>query len=86
MPMFDFICKVCGTAFEELVTNGAAFVCPQCGAGAVERQMSAPSPVKKGVFPYKPGPVRPLGAGLPACGAGGCGMRAGCGFSCGEQK
>lgn len=73
MPMYDFICTACGTKFEELVSGDAAPICPHCGSTAAERQMSAPSPLKTGAFPYKPGPVRPLGKGLPSCSAGGCG-------------
>lgn len=76
MPMFDFVCTACGHKFEELVSGDDAPACPQCGAGT-ERQMSVPSPLKTGAFPYKPGPVRPLGSGMPpSCASGGCG---GCG-------
>ncbi|MBQ9453935.1 MAG: zinc ribbon domain-containing protein [Desulfovibrio sp.] len=72
MPMFDFVCTVCGHKFEELVNNDAVMTCPQCGATA-QRQMSVPSPLKKGAFPYKPGPVRPLGSGMPpSCASNGC--------------
>ncbi|MSS26663.1 zinc ribbon domain-containing protein [Desulfovibrio sp. PG-178-WT-4] len=84
MPMYDFLCTACGEKFEELVLNGEAAspACPQCGSTATERQMSAPSPLKTGAFPFKPGPVRPMGTGMPSCGgsagAGGCG---GGGFS-----
>lgn len=77
MPMFDFVCTACGHRFEELVSGtGEAPSCPVCGK-ASQRQLSAPSPLKKGAFPYKPGPVRPMGAGMPhACGgACGCGSR-----------
>lgn len=77
MPMYDFICTACGTKFEELVHDTAAPVCPLCGSSGTERQMSAPSPLKTGAFPYKPGPVRPLGKGLPSCGGNGCGSSAG---------
>ncbi|MBQ9406155.1 MAG: zinc ribbon domain-containing protein [Desulfovibrio sp.] len=72
MPMFDFVCTACKCKFEELVVNDAPIVCPQCGAPA-QRQLSVPSPLKKGAFPYKPGPVRPLGGGMPsACATSGC--------------
>ncbi len=78
MPMFDFVCTACGHKFEELVNKDAVMTCPQCGATA-QRQMSAPSPLKKGAFPYKPGPVRPMGSGIPpSCASGGC---ASCGGS-----
>lgn len=84
MPMYDFLCTACGEKFEELVLtkDAASPVCPQCGSTATERQMSVPSPLKTGAFPFKPGPVRPMGTGMPSCGGaaggGGCG---GGGFS-----
>ena len=59
MPMFDFTCTGCGTVFEELVFGDEAPACPKCGA-ATQRQMSVPSPLKTGAFPFKPGPVRPM--------------------------
>ncbi|MBO4369240.1 MAG: zinc ribbon domain-containing protein [Desulfovibrio sp.] len=71
MPLYDFCCTQCGQEFEELVRNESftAPVCPQCGSKNTERKMSAPSPLKKGAFPFKVGPVQPLGHGGPSCGA-----------------
>ena len=80
MPMFEFCCRACGEVFEELIRSGdtEAPACPACGAGDTERRITAPAPLKTGAFPYKPGPVRPLGTGGPSCGScgtggGGCG-------------
>ncbi|MDR3358113.1 MAG: zinc ribbon domain-containing protein [Desulfovibrio sp.] len=81
MPMFDFVCAACGAKFEDLVRGGGPSVCPKCGAGGAERQLSAPSPPGKRAFPFKPGPARPMPG---ACGMRGCG--AGCGESCGEGQ
>ena len=84
MPMFEFYCRACGEVFEELLLSGDAAcpACPACGAAETERRISAPAPLKTGAFPFKPGPVRPLGTGGPsscgACGSGG-GMGGGCG-------
>lgn len=84
MPMFEFRCRACGAIFEELLSreDTSAPACPHCASGETERCISAPSPLKTGAFPFKPGPVRPLGTGGPscgpACGAGGCGT-SGCG-------
>ena len=77
MPMFDFVCTACGNKFEELVFGDESPACPKCGAAA-EKQMCVPSPLKTGAFPYKPGPVRPMGKGMPTCAAGGC-ASGGCG-------
>ena len=58
MPMYDFLCTACGEKFEELVAgDGASPACPKCGSHATERQMSVPSPLKTGAFPFKPGPA-----------------------------
>ncbi|MFR8275133.1 MAG: FmdB family zinc ribbon protein [Desulfovibrio fairfieldensis] len=66
MPMYDFLCTACGEKFEELVAgDGASPACPKCGSNATERQMSVPSPLKTGAFPFKPGPVRPMGGVCP---------------------
>ncbi|MDR2573222.1 MAG: zinc ribbon domain-containing protein [Desulfovibrio sp.] len=73
MPMFDFACTACETKFEDLVRGDEFPPCPKCGARAARRQISAPSPLKKGAFPFKPGPVQPMGQGIPSCGMGGCG-------------
>ena len=82
MPMYDFLCPKCGKKFEELVPAHSSQepLCPACGA-ASQRQMSAPSPLKTGAFPYKPGPVRPMGMGAPSPCGGACGGGGG-GFSC----
>lgn len=79
MPMFDFVCTGCGNTFEDLVFGDETPACPKCGAGT-KRQMSVPSPLKTGAFPYKPGPVRPMSKNKPPCGAGGC-PAGGCGAS-----
>ena len=69
MPMYDFSCQNCNAVFEELLTkNEDAAVCPQCGTAEAVRMLSAPSPLKTGAFPFKPGPVHPM-----ANMAGGCG-------------
>jgi putative FmdB family regulatory protein len=73
MPMFDFVCAACGAKFEDLVRGDTPPVCPRCGAADTTRQLSAPSPLKTGAFPFKPGPPRPMGRGMPSCGASGCG-------------
>jgi putative FmdB family regulatory protein len=41
MPLYEYTCSACATAFEELVFGQAAAVaCPRCGSAKVERQLS----------------------------------------------
>jgi putative FmdB family regulatory protein len=42
MPIYEFRCEECGTAFEELVkSGGSATACPGCGSERVKRVFSA---------------------------------------------
>lgn len=71
MPMYDFYCPACQNEFEEIVSSDqiANVVCPNCHSKEVQQKISAPSPLRKGAFPFKVGPVRPLsqGAGPSPC-------------------
>ena len=42
MPLFEFICKKCGTKFEKIVfsINNDEIKCPECNSGEVEKQFS----------------------------------------------
>jgi putative FmdB family regulatory protein len=40
MPIYEFCCNSCGTAFEELVRNGVQPVCSSCGSCDVQRLLS----------------------------------------------
>jgi putative FmdB family regulatory protein len=52
MPLYEFICTLCGHRFEELlhVDDPPVRKCPKCGHRRVERLISAAS------FRLKPGP------------------------------
>jgi len=82
MPMYDFSCQDCAAVFEELlVKDEETAVCPQCGSTKTIRMLSAPSPLKTGAFPFKPGPVHPMASRMAGCGgSGGC-PGGGSGFS-----
>ncbi len=74
MPLYDFFCRDCGHCFEDLSgESDCAPVCPKCASQKTERLLSVPSPLKKGGFPYKPGPVHPMASRMAGgCGGGGC--------------
>ena len=40
MPLFDFVCKACGAAFEILVMGSEQSVCPKCSSSDLAKQMS----------------------------------------------
>lgn len=79
MPLYEFVCEICGCQFEELCSvNTSEIACPACGSAQTCRKVCMPSPLKKGAFPFPPtGKVHPLGRGLPRMG--------GCGGGCGKQ-
>jgi putative FmdB family regulatory protein len=69
MPMYDFVCKSCGDKSEQLVSSYSDKpVCPSCGSGEMEKQLSSFA------VSVKEGSSR---QGTPGC-TGGC-----CGGSCG---
>ncbi len=43
MPIFDFYCKKCDRTFELLVRGSVTPVCPECGGGDLEKQVSRPA-------------------------------------------
>jgi putative FmdB family regulatory protein len=43
MPIYEYTCKSCEKAFEELVRSAEAgdkVICPECGSKKVEKRMS----------------------------------------------
>ena len=40
MPLFDFICRVCGKEFEALVMGTDRPACPRCASNDLAKQMS----------------------------------------------
>ncbi len=47
MPLYDFECEACSTAFEELTRPGEAPACPACGAEKTRRVYTSISPPAK---------------------------------------
>lgn len=41
MPLFDYVCKSCGHAFETLVQGSDRPACPSCGSRQLVKQLSA---------------------------------------------
>lgn len=72
MPLYEYECGDCGAVFELLVASAPVNPrCSQCTSENTRKIVSCPGPLKKGAFPFKPGPVHPLAnrmAGNP-CGS-----------------
>ncbi len=75
MPLYEFYCADCAKNFEEICSTEQTPACPTCGGQNVSKEISAPSPLKTGAFPYKVGPVHPIANRMPkaGCSGGGCG-------------
>lgn len=45
MPIYDYQCNSCNTAFEQLnsISNMNAGICPECGSTNTSKQMSTPA-------------------------------------------
>jgi putative FmdB family regulatory protein len=77
MPIYEFVCKECGTRFEEMRLSSSAFndiSCPKCGTAKVEKAFStfAPSVPNGGGSSARPcegGSAEP-----PPCSSGMCGL------------
>jgi putative FmdB family regulatory protein len=68
MPIYEFVCMECETRFEELVRNGDAPACTNCGSEQLTKLFSAFSTTTASDEPS-------VG---PASGAGCCGGSCGC--------
>ena len=71
MPIFEYICKGCGSKFEALVRGAEKVQCPKCKSTRLEQQLSAFAVAAKG------GNGGTDFASEPAAGCGSCGMPGG---------
>jgi len=69
MPVYEYVCRDCGRAFERYVQRWSeAVTCPACAGGAVEKQLSTFAMAGR-ASGSGGGPL----AGGGCCGGGGCG-------------
>jgi putative FmdB family regulatory protein len=43
MPLFDYVCRNCGSAFELLVLKSTVLQCPSCSSADLDKQLSLPA-------------------------------------------
>lgn len=73
MPIYEYRCRHCGNAFEELVFGSKQPLCPACEGADVERLLSVTAPGR--VRGDAPAPAAGPCAGCPSVrGDGGCGL------------
>ena len=71
MPLYEYICRDCGRAFERYVRAwGDPVVCPGCAGASVEKKVSSFA------FAVAGGGAPSAGGGC-GCGRGGCGCHHG---------
>ena len=72
MPVYEYICRGCGRAFERYVQRWSESVsCPSCAGAEVEKQLSTFSMASAGGGAS--GGAMAGGSGGGCCGGGGCG-------------
>ena len=77
MPIYAYKCSICGHAEDVMqkVSDAVLTTCPQCGAEAFGKQLTAAGFQLKGNGYYATdfkGGSAPKKEEAPACGAGGC--------------
>ena len=73
MPLYEYVCRVCGEQFELLIRGGESPACPACREADVQKQFSVPAAhsASRQSLPVCP-PMPSGGCGLPQCGGGQC--------------
>ena len=69
MPLFGYVCRDCGGAFEVLVRSAEEAHCTHCGSAQVSRQVSAAAPIRGSASQ-----AAPVGCGSSSC----CMLQGGC--------
>ena len=74
MPIYEYSCERCESAFELLVRGSEEPVCPECGSTRLEKLLSVPAAHIGGSksLPICDSPASGGGCGLPQCGGGSC--------------
>jgi putative FmdB family regulatory protein len=70
MPIYEYRCRQCNAGSEHLLKKASDTPpsCPHCGAGDMERVLSAPSALTSGRTSDVDRPL--CGGGAPCCGLG----------------
>jgi putative FmdB family regulatory protein len=69
MPLYEYECQKCQTAFEALVYDGEQVECPKCHGHRLKRQMSVPARLRSQAESL---PMARCQSDLPPCGPGCC--------------
>ena len=75
MPIYEYSCRRCESAFELLVRGQETPECPECGSHKLQKLLSVPAaPAVKKSSPLPVCAPEPGNCGRPQCGGGRCAM------------
>ncbi len=75
MPIFEYACSACGSAFELLVRSDTELACPSCGSARIDKKLSLfASHVVHGDQAAPACHTGAPGCDLGKCGSGLCGV------------
>ena len=76
MPIFEYACQDCGTAFELLVRSDTVPECPQCHSHQLDKQLSVFATAATGPGPaMAASPMGPCGTCGHSDGPGACALQ-----------
>ena len=77
MPIFEYLCKSCGSSFEKLVSRASndLYSCPKCNSEDTEKKLSAFGGIINGSSTSECSSASACQSmGVPGCGGGNCPM------------
>jgi putative FmdB family regulatory protein len=74
MPIYEYECKQCGTAFETLVRSGSVPDCPSCHSTELDKKLSVFATAKAGAA-AAPAAAGSCGSCAYARGPGACALK-----------
>ena len=74
MPIYEYECKQCGTAFETLVRSGSVPDCPSCHSTALDKKLSVFATAKSSTA-AAPAAAGSCGSCAYARGPGACALK-----------
>ncbi len=74
MPIYEYLCKTCGNAFEQLIRGEEKAQCPVCGKRRLQKRFSVPAAHSQQAAASAACPYESCGA-RDRCPGGTCGLQ-----------